>query len=532
VLLTPREPFARQERDRRVVPGLFALLLIYLIARVLLVPPDASIVGGFEHDAAYLSIVSAQVRDGHGLVNPADWLLFLWPRSLPMPYHNANPAFPLLMALVSLVFSVETARAALFISAVSSGILAVAVYSLASRYCGWICALLLTAGVVMFPINFADSLNAVPDALCTAFGVAALACVVRTEWKWSTLGAGVCLGISWLSRSSASLLILPMVWWLIRSRRDRMRAVLVLALSFIVVISPWLWYTWHVWGSPLRSDASYYLFQDYYANKSFGGDLDRYWRSLDLPPGLGAILRQDLKGFAGLYVHNVSYMAYIILAEVSEWSKLAAALYIAMAGLAAFQTRHLWNRAELQAGALLLLLSVGTLDIRAHSFEVRYLGPALVLLLLWVLVPVVRVIVRRPAGAMEWSAAMLGLGFVAVIGIQDVSEFRSQASLSSEMATFRNEDQQLQREIGGEDRVLIPKPYFYTLFTGRSALSPPNSDKGRLLHFMNYYSARYIAVPSAKLDYYYPWHSSFGPELRFVRTVGSLSVFEKTGNTL
>ncbi len=353
---------------------------------------------------------------------------------------------------------------------------------------------------------------------------------LRTEDKWSTVAAGACLGISWLARSSATLMILPLAWWLFRRRRDRMRALLLLALSFIVVISPWLWHSlWRVWGSPLRSDASYYLFQDYYANASFGGDVDRYWRSLDPPPGLGEILRHDMKGFVSLYVHNVGYMAYIVMAEVSEWSKFAAALYIAMAGLAAFQTRQLWNRAEMQAGALLLLLTVGTLNIRAHSFEVRYLGPALVLVLLWLLAPVAGLIGRRPAGATAWSAAILGLAFVAMAAIQDKGLFHNRTSPSRQVRV-RDEDRQLQREIAGEDRVLVPDPYFYTLFTGRSALSPPTSNKSRLLHFMNYYSARYLAVPSARLVYYYPLYDSFEPELRFVRTVGSLSVFEKTGS--
>jgi hypothetical protein len=91
----------------------------------------------------------------------------------------------------------------------------------------------------------------------------------------------------------------------------------------------------------------------------------------------------------------------------------------------------------------------------------------------------------------------------------------------------REEDRQLQREIAGEHPVVIPKPYFYTWFTGRSALAPPYSDKDRLLKFMDYYSARYLALPAAQLDYYYPDRTGFAPELRLLRSVGSLSVFER-----
>ena len=521
-----KEPIAPR-CSRGVLLSLLTVLSIYLIVRVWLVPADATAVGGFGHDPAYLSIVAGQVRDGHGFVNPANWLLFLWPKSLPMPYHNANPGFPALMALVSLLFGVETARAALLISAVSSGLLAISVFALVSRYApGWRAGACLAAVAILFPANLADSLTAEPDALCTALGVGAIALAVRNGKVWTPAAAGLTLGLAWLARSSAILLFLPMTWVLFRIRRDRLRSVLFLAVAFVITISPWLVHTWHVWGSPFRSDASLYLFQNYYA-QPYGGDTDRYWRSLDPPPGFGEILRRDAAGFAKFYVRNIPHLIYFGMAHFSGWSKIAAALYLALAGCAAYSSRRFWKTAEFQAGALLMLLTLAMLNIRAYSYEPRYLGPALVLALLWLASPVATLLGRRPEEAFGWTALAVGIACAMAIAGQDATVFRHLKGPSDTMVATRSECRRLQREVAGSERVVIPKPYFYTLFTGQTALAPPNCDKETLLRFMSRYSVRFLTIPTASLSYYYPDYRTFGPELRFIREVGSLSVFER-----
>jgi hypothetical protein len=513
--------------NRGVLLSLLAVWLIYLAIRVMLVPADATVSGGFEHDAAYLSIVAGEVRDGHGFVNPAHWLLFLWPKSLPMPYHNANPGFPTLMALVSMLFGVETARAALLISAAASALLALSVFILASRYTpDWRVGTFLTAFVILFPPVLTDSLSAVPDALCVALGVGSLAFAVRNEKTWTPPAAGLLLGLAWLVRSSAILMIVPMMWWLFRTRRDRVGSVLLFALAFAITISPWLVYTWQVWGSPFRSDASLYLFQDYYA-QAYGGNVDRYWRSLEPPPPFGEILRRDAIGFAKFYFHNIPHLIYNAVAFLSGWSKSVAAVYLALAGYAAFYSRRFWKTPEFQAGALLLLLTLAVLNIRAYTYEARYLGSALILTLLWLALPFIPMLSRRPKGAVEWIGVAIGLACVAVVAGQDAAAFRKFAGPSEAMLTVRSQDRQLQKEVTGNAPVVIPSPYFFTLFTGQEALSPPNSGKLPLLQFMTKYSARFLAIPTAKLSYYYPNYQTFGPELRPVREIGSLSVFER-----
>jgi len=515
-------------RGRGVLLVLLALLFIYLAIRVILVPADAAASGGFAHDGAYLSIVAGQVRDGNGFVNPAHWLLFLWPKSLPMPYHNANPGLPALMALVSLLLGVETARAALLISAVSSGLLAVSVFALVSRYTpDWRVGAFLAAVVTLFPANLTDSLSALPDALCTALCVGAVAFAVRNGKGWTPVAAGLTLGLAWLARSSAILLFLPLAWLLFRLRRDRLRSVLLLAAAFVAATSPWLVHTWRVWGSPFRSDAPLYLFQDYYA-QSYGGDTDRYWRSLDPPPGFGEILRRDAAGFARFYVRGIPHLGYLVMAFFSGWSKAAAAFYLALAGCAALFSRRFRKTPEFQAGALLMLLTLAVLNVRPYSYEPRYLGCALVLALLWLALPAAALLGRRPERAFEWTALAVGLACAAAMAWQDAAAFRQFTGPSAAIAATRAEYGRLQREVAGNERVVIPTPYFYTLFTGRSALAPPNSGKERLLQFMTRYSARFLAVPTARLSYYYPDYGTFGPELRFIREAGPLSVFERT----
>lgn len=443
------------------------------------------------------------------------------PEKLPMPYHNANPGFPVLLAWISALTGMETARAALYVSAAASALLAASVFALVRFYASERTALVVTAGVILFPLNSVDSLSALPDALSTAFAVAAMACAVRTEKPWSVAAAAALCGLSWLTRSSAMLMMPPLLWLLFRTRLDRWRSLLLFGAVFALVISPWLVHTWRVWGSPLRSDASYYLFQDYYAQR-FNGSVQTYWRSVDLPPGIGQILREDAAGLFSLYLRNIPYMAYTCLASLSDWNKPVSLFYIGLAVWAAFATRklRLWRRPEIQSAFLLFVLTVAVLNIRAYSFEARYLGPALIVLLLWMLAPLASALPARLA------AAVL-LVYAAVIGLQNIKSFQELTEPSSKTVTLREDVRRLQAEVAGDNPVLLPQPYFYTLFTGRSGLTPPYGTKQQLVRFMDKYSARYMALPTQQLSEYAPDPAALAPELRLAPPNGPWTVFER-----
>jgi hypothetical protein len=388
-------------------------------------------------------------------------------------------------------------------------------------------ALALTAGVVFFPLNIVDSLTVLPDAMATGLAVAALAFAVRTKNPWTPVAAGVVLGASWLTRSSAVLVIPPLLWFLWRTRQDRVRAIGLLLVSFTVVISPWLWHTWQVWGSPFRSDAGLYLLQDYHA-RNFGGDIEHFWYTLDPPPGLFRILQDDLGGLVGYYLSNIPLMVYMVLAMSSDWSKPFVAVLCGMGIWAAFHTWHQRGRPEMQAGAMLLALNLGILTIRAPSFQPRYLGPALIVALIWLLTPLLTYF-RAPANKKTGTltAALLAASYFFAVAVQDLHAFQYLRAPSAYLTALRTDYQRIQQEVAGDSPVVIYRPYFYTLFTGEVSHSPPWTSKDRLLEFMKRYSVRYLVLPSEKVAYFYPYHASFGPELRELRTVGSLVVYER-----
>ena len=510
---------------------LVAALAAYCVLRLALLPADGAVCGGMSHDGAYLSIVADQVRTGHGFVNPAHWLLLLNPEKLPMPYHNANPGYPASMSVLGALPGMDVVRAGFAISALSNALLALAVFALVRHYARWQAAALVAVAVATSPAMWRDSLNLVPDALCTALSVAAIALAVRRRgWAGAAL-AGIVLGLAWEMRSSASLALLPLAWWLFRTRprKEAAQSILLFLAGFLVAISPWLIHTQRVWGSPFRSDAGIYLLQSYLA-RPLGGNVDFFWRSLDTPPGLGEILRREPVQFVAAYVKGLPYFAYILLAEIAGWNKLLAACYVFLTGFAGWTFRRRLGSPELQAGGLLALLTLAVLAVRAHGFELRYLGPALVL---WVIFMVAALWQRlSSARAREWTRPALALAGVGVLSAlliawQDLSGFRLRAGRSPELAAMRDDYRQVAAQLPPDARVLVSFPYLYTLYTGRTSLSPPYAPKPKVIAFLSKYSARYMALPTEQLNYYYPDAvRQLAPEIRELKTVGPLTLFE------
>ena len=152
----------------------------------------------------------------------------------------------------------------------------------------------------LFSSTFTESLQYTPDALCLAFVVACVACVARTTGVWWAVAGGVLFGLAWLTRSSA-ILVLPAIAVYLLLAHGWRRAVARLAVlggtAFLIAL-PWLVHTARVWGNPLRSDASYYLWQEYHA-RAFGGSVPRYWHSTQVPASLGELLKREPGAVAG-----------------------------------------------------------------------------------------------------------------------------------------------------------------------------------------------------------------------------------------
>ncbi len=507
---------------------LICCLLIYAILRTIWVPSDGAVSGGFSHDSAYLSIVSEQVRLGHGLVNPADWLLILHPRALPMPYHNANPGFPLLMAATAGMLHLDVVRCGFLISALSNVLLVFAVFEIVLHFAGnWRFAALSSVVVAVFPSNWIDSLSLLPDALSTSLAVAAIAVLICGRGPFAAVITGLLLGTAWLNRSSAILTIPPILWWIFRTR-PRVAALKTagcLLAVFAVVISPWLIYTYQVWGTPFRSDAGIYLMQNYYAHL-LHGNVDQFWRSLDTQPPLAVVLETHPFDFVAFYLHNLPFLFYFMRASVSGWDKMVALLYLLFTALGFLRWRVYCRTPEFEAGALMLILTLGILDIRAQSFEQRYLGPALVLWVLWMLLAL-----RDHLRSLHWSLqaalAVVAILCGALVTYQDFRSFQFRTQADPILVAWRRDTRALASEVVHGGRVMIQNPYFYTWFTGKTALSPPYASKGKMLAFMQYYRASYLALPTISMNYFYPRATQqLAPELRLLRQVGEFTVFE------
>ena len=507
--------------------GLLAAALAYALLRIALVPAAADQTNAFSHDSAYISIVADQVRAGNGLVNPAHWLVFIQPEKLPEPFHNANPGYLLAAAGVGNALSWSSARSGLLISTLSSTLLLMGVFSLLRQFTkDWRWPALAAILVTLFPANFADSLCIVPDALSTALCVWAIAVAVRKPAStWTLVLAGALLGAAWLVRSSGATFVWPaLLWWMFRSYPlgKCLRHAAAALIAFLVVISPWLVYTYRVWGSPLRSDSGYALLQSYSAYHR-GITIAQFFRSLDPPPSLGAILRSEPLAFVSYYVHQIPVLAYDFLATASSWSKPFALLLVCVLAIAAIASRRYWRTPELQSSAVLVFSTFAVLNVRAATFEVRYLGPAIVLLVILALMPVRELFVAN-APSRERILGAAALLFTILACLQDVSLFRRFTATSEENFELRRDFNAVTQEFAGP--ILADTPYFFTYFTGRSALTPPLASQQELVGYMNRYGARYLALPTARVSGFYDV-DILAPAIRSIKQVGTLTVFER-----
>ena len=501
----------------------FGVFSLYVSVRLLMLPADADIVGGFQHDSAYICIIANQLKAGHGFVNPASWLLFLNPASLPMPFHNANPLYPVVIASVSAVTGMTAPVAGLAISAFSHGLLMLAIFQVVRKlkkplWVAALCALLTGA----FPPIWQDSLAVGPDALATALLWLAVALVL---WRPSNpILSGLAFGLAWLTRSSAVILAPVFAWWMWRRYGTRVAALRTIGFlaTAAIVTSPWLVHTARVWGSPLRSDNYAYLIQSY-ESKSRGIEVDQYWRSLTPPRPLSAILKTEAPVFAKFVATNVPKLAYFTLAGWTSWNKLASLLLLLIACVALVR-RFDWRSVEFQTSIMIVVLFAATLLLRADDLEIRYVGFATCLFVICVVMPLAE---RTPP--LRWRLlAILWLVYAGfVILPQDQALWRSLAHPAAERAAYREADREIARVFPNEP-IISAKPYFFSFDTGGPALSPPYTSKGELLAFMERYGAHYILLPSERLNYYYPKAiEALAPEVTPVRSIGSFTLLAK-----
>jgi 4-amino-4-deoxy-L-arabinose transferase-like glycosyltransferase len=522
-------------------------LALYTGVRLALLPGADPAVGGFRHDSAYITLVAQNLLAGRGYVNDAHWLVFLHPESLPMPFHNANPLHPTLIAMVAGLTGVSVITAGFAISALSSSLLFAALFLLARTFTTSVAAQVFAAaaGTFFSPV-FADSLTLLPDALSLGLTMAFLTCLVRMQqWRFVLLG-GIFFGLAWLTRSSAILVLPAAVVYLVLMYGWKWTTARLtgFGITAILVAMPWLVHTAVVWGSPWRSDASYYLWQNYHAQK-FDGSVAHFWHSTELPPTPGELLRHEP---GAVTRHVLRGIPVTLFKTIAEWSYANYAVAALLGLLALFASAHLVKRLPAETGerrkrlAVLVSAAVYALTVvlafapRAGTFELRYLVLLSVLFALLLLYGTCQAV----AGLRSRSTHARALSFVFVVlsvllwfvavPYRNVRLYQQNIAVNAAQEAYLMLARTVHEEFGGRGPMVVGNyPYFYTLATGAQSLSIPVSDDAGLLAYMKRYQACYIFLTQAELEFWRPrWRNHLPAELFRCASLDEATVFAQT----
>jgi len=526
--IRPRQSHATQAGKL----GLPLCALALLALRLALLPFSTDLAPAFSHDSGYIAIVARNLLNGKGWVNDASWLVFLQPDHLPMPYHNANPLYPLLTAVAAKVFSIQVVPAGLLVSALADVALLIGAYFLVSYWLKntWT-ALVIAVAVATFPPVWKFSLQMLPDSLTLTLLIAGLACFVRAENRLFAAAAGILFGAAWLTRSTASLMgpALAVYAFAVWRWPAALLRLSLAAVTAMLVAAPWLIHTAHVWGSPLRSDAPYYVFQDFFA-RSHGGSIHRYWRSPTPPPTPAELLRTD---GAAVLISAVTGIPKVLRAWLQAgWEDQyypRIIFVIMLVSVALISRRHL-TEAPLLATAVYVAMQIGALSLRANSMEPRYLAPLSAFAVICVGCGIAALPAAwRPPGAAGY-ALYLGCTFFAVyIPFQD-ARLAWNTALHEDPATAnrRRVRRTIAATITHHDPVIVFDPYFFTYDTGAQALSIPDSDDAYLMRYMDRYHSRWIILSDDEVRFWKPdWQAHLPSWLRIRAVTGGNTVFER-----
>ena len=502
---------------------LWSLWVAYVLVRTAMLPADLSETPSFTHDSGYIGIVARNLVAGRGYVNDVNWLLFLNPPALPMYFHNANPLYPTLAAGIMRLTGWDPARSAGVLSIIGSALIGLGVYWLVRRFHP--SGKLAIAGAVLaivFPANWRISFSIMPDALATGVTMCLLALVVYAARWWQWVLAGLLFGASWLTRSSATLVVPVVALWMVRRRgltRGLTGGVLIGAASLIVA-TPWLVHTARVRGGPLVSDASYYWLMDYHAAHTNRG-VDQYFRSMEPPPSGATVLRTDPAGLLSFGLRGAGTTVKRALGGLAEWDKVAALALLLALGAGAMSLAKSALSLEVVAGALVWLLTVAALAVRGPSVEARYFSVGNTFLCLLLLVPFATTL----TGWRRWLRAPIAVYVAVTLVPQDLRLTRFMLTPDSSLAGFRAYAQEVARTMPDSSAAVSHLPYLFAYHTGRRAVSPPYPGKPLLLEVMGRYHASVVMLPTDSLGYFYPGSpAALAPDLRLDRQLGRFTV--------
>ena len=543
-------PRDRVGAPRGAVVLLFAAVaLTYAVLLIVGLPHAPFDVNGFTHDSAYVDRLARNLAAGRGFVNDALWPVFLKPASIPLPFHNQNPLYAIAIAILAPVVSGDTGLAGFMISAAANAAIFWALGMLAFERLGLGVgeSLIVGAAGALLPSVFYTGGRYLPDAMCAA---ALLWCFVWTcrRQRWAPLMAGVFFGLSWLTRSTA-VLALPAIGVLMLTDRGFRRSLLdgaVMGAAALVVVSPWLVHTAHVWGSPFRSDGPFSLVAEFQARLSYGGEQQRFWHSLPTPPRLGGLIASHPGEWLSFYAHSFPALLRDIAAGfangiVDPSSFFALMVICALAALGAW---GLWRkRASLSrearsvvfAFATFLVTNVAFFALLGGSIELRYLCAMNALVGAALAVAAVRAgrLVRSEGmAAHRVEAVVVGLALVgtALALRADVRIHRFLRERNGETYSYYALARRVSAAAPGNDPVVVGNaPYFFNIATDRRALSIPESTDAELQSYMVRYGSRHVLLTDDERKFWRPtWAAPAGvpPFLRVLARDSSATLYE------
>lgn len=528
---------------------IFSLVVLsYLMFRLIFLTEGNPSQNSFGHDSAYIAIVANNLLAGRGFINDAHWLVFLHPDQLPMPYHNANPLYVEAIAALSSISGYPSLYSGYAISAISSVVLLALLLALARLYYqSTIKCLALACAGTFFPTVFSSSHDLLPDMLWLALITASLSCTVRRNHIWWAIGSGLFFGLAWLTRSSAILVLPALAMYLLLSHgwKRLFQWTAIFSLFALLVSIPWLWHQAETWGTPFRSDSSYYLLQEYHARNH--GDpeigIEKYWHSIDEPLSLSSLMREEPIELALFWMSGVPATIKTIIAT---WSMG----HLSIAGILAilllnslfrgyFCVRKDYANAkryapEIAASIMYAITTILVFAVRDHSLEIRYFILLSMVFGMLLMAGSIKAWDEMSKGQLKLVNGMLLLiaGFFWLIYVPMTNLWSAKVLSENNLdhaSYFQTADLVRQKNQTNHPVVVGTYPYYYTFETKQSALSIPVCTDDYLKDYMQKYDARLIFLTDSELRLWRPdWlESSQIPGWLTMNRIGDAYLFER-----
>jgi hypothetical protein len=514
-------------------------LLLYALFRIATLPSNPADTQGFTHDGAYLSIAARNLHEGKGYVLDALWPVFAQRGSLPMPCENANPLYPVLMAIAMSLWSIGAPQAGFLISALSSVALIVAVLFMVRPYVGNLYAAMAIGCIVaFFPPVWDSSWTVGPDEMWIAFMVAFVAALVRSDRLSNAALAGLFFGLAWLTRSAATTVLPGLGIWVLFTQGWR-KAVPRMALFGLIaaaVATPWLIYSAKLWGSPLHSNTGS-MMSAHVDSWKYGNEVTRAFHSPVAAAPYIEVFKQDPVRFVShclggavaatreLFRSTQGSMGVAVLPTAGR--ALSLGILLALGIVAVIYRPRVWRSPAMISVIVFSAIFVAFLSMGGVWAEGRYFLMIHVLFVAWLCVTLWDIWREYRGGGRPplYTTALAAAALYAAVllPMSDYRDARYQRSPNPERVeyarTVKNLDDTL---LHGSPVIVGNYPFYYSFATKAQALAIPSSTDEYLLDFMDQYHADHVILSTSEQAFWRPtWTAGMLPVGLQVLGVGS-----------